>query len=234
MDACVGCHSGADIDADGRGINQLDVCNAVSIDCVDVGRQCGTMDFRLQSGDQAFQYHGGFSGAGYPGDNREPSLGNIDHQGLYRMNLIRRKVNRAIRKQAFFLGTGTQPAPGGTGKKRTDLGSRILFNRRNVALCNDMTALCAGLRSHFDDPVGLLQNLCIMIDQNDGVSICDEIVHHTGKPHNIGGMQTDGGFVQYIENAGGAVADGTGKLHPLALSGGECGCRTVKRQIAKA
>ena len=97
-----------------------------------------------------------------------------------------------------------------------------------------MAALCAGFRPHFNDPVGFLQNLCIMIDQNDGVPIGNQIVHHTGKPHNIGGMQTDGGLVQHIENTGGAVAHRAGKLHPLALSGGECGCRTVKRQIAKA
>ena len=47
-------------------------------------------------------------------------------------------------------------------------------------------------------------------------------------------MQTDGGLIQYIEDAGGAVTHGASKLHPLPLAGGECGCGSIKGQVAES
>ena len=47
-------------------------------------------------------------------------------------------------------------------------------------------------------------------------------------------MQADGGFVQHIEDAGGAVADGPGQLHPLALTRREGGRGAVQRQVGQA
>ena len=47
-------------------------------------------------------------------------------------------------------------------------------------------------------------------------------------------MQTDGGLIQHIQDAGGAVADSTGQLHSLALASGERRRCAVKRQVAQA
>ncbi len=63
----------------------------------------------------------------------------------------------------------------------------------------------AVIRLHASPTVGLLHNLRIVNDQNDGAPVCDQIVHHTGKPHSVGRVQADGWHVQHIENAGGAV-----------------------------
>ena len=73
-----------------------------------------------------------------------------------------------------------------------------------------------------------------MVHQNDGVPVCDQIVHDPGQPHNVRGVQTDGGLIQHIQDAGGAVADSTGQLHSLALAGGERRRCAVKRQVAQA
>ena len=106
VDACIGCHSGADVDADGRGVHELDVCNAVGIDCADVGRQRTAADLCLQCRNQALQYHSGLAGARYPGDNCEPSFWNIDLQGLYGMDPIRGQVNPAVCKEHFLFDAG--------------------------------------------------------------------------------------------------------------------------------
>ena len=86
-----------------------------------------------------------------------------------------------------------------------------------------MAALSARFGAHFDDPVGLLQNLRVVVDQDDGVAVGDEIVHHAGKPHDIRRVQTDRRLVEHIEDAGRAVAHGAGELHALPLAGGESG-----------
>ena len=73
-----------------------------------------------------------------------------------------------------------------------------------------------------------------MIDQNDGVAVGHQIVHHAGKPNNVGGMQPDGGLIEHIENTRCAVADGAGQLHSLPLAGGERRGRAVQRQITQS
>ena len=91
----------------------------------------------------------------------------------------------------------------------------------------------SGSRPHFDDPVRLCKNLRIVIHQHHRISIGNQILHHAGQPHDIGGMQTDGRLIQHIQDARGAVPDSSCQLHPLPLSGGQSGCSTVQRQIAE-
>ena len=47
-------------------------------------------------------------------------------------------------------------------------------------------------------------------------------------------MQPNGGFVQHVQHAGGAVAHRAGQLHPLPLSGGKGGSGPVQGQISQA
>lgn len=51
-----------------------------------------------------------------------------------------------------------------------------------------------------------------MVDQNDGVAVGDQIVHHTGQAHDIRRVQADGRLVKHIEDAGRAVAHCAGQL----------------------
>ena len=47
-------------------------------------------------------------------------------------------------------------------------------------------------------------------------------------------MEADGRFVQHVQDAGRAVADGPRQLHPLALPRGQGGGGTVQRQVRQA
>ena len=72
-----------------------------------------------------------------------------------------------------------------------------------------------------------------MIDQYDGIAVGRQIVHDACKPCNVGRVQAYGRFIQHVEDACGAVADGTGKLHSLPFAGGKGGGRPVYGKVAK-
>ncbi len=72
-----------------------------------------------------------------------------------------------------------------------------------------------------------------MIHQHDGVAVRDQIVHHAPQALDVGGVQADGGLVQHVEHAGGAVAHRAGQLHPLPLTCGEGGGLPVKGEVAQ-
>ena len=48
-----------------------------------------------------------------------------------------------------------------------------------------MSALCACLWSHFYYPVGFLQNLSVVVDQYHGISVGYQVVHYSGKSHDV-------------------------------------------------
>ena len=72
-----------------------------------------------------------------------------------------------------------------------------------------------------------------MIDNDDGVPIRPQIIHHTGQTLEIIRMQADGRFVENIEDTCRAVADCPCELYSLPLTGGKRRGRPVKRQISK-
>ena len=100
------------------GVDELDMGDACGIHCADVCRQWAAADLRFQCRDQAFQHHGGLAGAGHAGNDCEPSLGDIDLQGLYRMDPVRRQVDSAVCKEVLLFGAGAQVAFGCAGEKR--------------------------------------------------------------------------------------------------------------------
>ena len=80
---------------------------------------------------------------------------------------------------------------------------------------------------------GLLQDLRVVIDEQHGVAVGHEVVHHAVESHDVGGVQPDGRLVEDVEHAGGAVADGAGELHPLPFAGGEGGGRAVEGEVSQ-
>ena len=87
------------------------------------------------------------------------------------------------------------------------------------SLRDHRAALSTGLRPHFDQPIGLAENPRVMIDQKNGISIGDQIAHHSDQTIYIARMQSNGRLVQHIQYARCAVAYRTGQLHALALPG---------------
>ena len=168
------------------------------------------------------------SAAARPGIRLSP-LRNADLQRLYGVDGRCRKANRTRREQcAAARACESRRRP---GKKRPDLGGFVSDERIDGALRHNAAALCAGLRTHFDDPVCLREDLRVVIHKQDGISVGDEVVHDRVQPGDICGMQADRGLVQHVEHAGRPVAHRASELHALPLAGRERGGGAVKREI---
>ena len=232
--ARVGRDRGADVDADGRRVDELDVRDAVGFDRANVRGQGIAVDLRFQRGDKALEHHRRLARTGHAGDDREAALGDVDLKRLDSVDLRSGQMNRAVCEQFVLFGALAQLCFSLAGEERPNLRIWVFFDHWDVPLGDDMAAFGARLGAHFDDPVGLLQDLCIVIDENHGVAVSHQIVHHAGQAHDIRRVQTDRRLVEHIEDASRAVAHGAGELHALPLAGGEGRGRAVERQVAEA
>ena len=104
----IGGHGGAHIDANGCGIDQLDLGDAVRHNRAYMLRQLLAVDGGVQAGNQAFQHKGGLARAGNPGHHSQPPLGNFDVQRLYGVDGVGGKLNAPQREQLALRGLGSQ------------------------------------------------------------------------------------------------------------------------------
>ena len=122
-------------------------------------------------------------------------------------------------EQPVFVGFAPAVRPF-RGEEWPDAGRTVADDVLNSALGDDFSAFRAGIGTEFDEPVGLLQDLRVVIDEQHGVAVGHEVVHHAVESHDVGGVQSDGGLVEDVEHAGGSVADGAGELHTLSFACG--------------
>ena len=80
MDVGIGGDGRAHVDADGRGVDQFDLRDAVRVHGAHVFGQFLSMDGGFQPGNKALQDQRRFAGTGHAGDRRQASLGEIDLQ----------------------------------------------------------------------------------------------------------------------------------------------------------
>ena len=230
MHISIGGDRRADIYTDGRCVDQLDLMNPLRFDFLNVIGHSFVIAEGFQRGDKAFQYHRCLSRTGHAGDDGQPVLGNVHRQRLDRMDGIGLHVNDAVRKIGLSLRSAF--VYGRAGQIWPDYGGFVFRNALYRALGNDRSAVRTRAAPHFNEPVGFFQNLRVVVNQQDGVAVSDEIVHHAVQTDDVRRMQTDGRLVQNVQNARRPVAHRPCELHPLPLSGGERGGRSVQRQIA--
>ena len=65
----------------------------------------------------------------------------------------------------------------------------IRLDLSDASFGNDATALAARLRAHLDDPVGLSQDVDVMIDEKDRVAVRHQVVHQR-KPYDKDGTSS--------------------------------------------
>ena len=161
-------------------------------------------------------------------------LGRSDRQRMDRVDGACGHLDGSQVKELVFLRFLPDLHRGFSREEGADFGGLILGNLVNGALGDDMPALFSGFRAHFDEPVGVFQDLRVVIHQDDGVAVGDQVPHNAPETFNIRGVQADGGLVQHVEHPGSPVADGPGQLDPLPLAGGEGGGLPVQGQVAQA
>ena len=147
---------------------------------------------------------------------------------MHSVNSSRFQMNDAFLKHGFLLHARTDSRLILIGKIRPDDGFRIFRNSLNPSLGNNLPTVRASALSHLDHPIGMLQNLRIMIDEDDRVAVRLQIIHDTGQPLEIIRMKANGRLIENIENTCRAVADRPGKLHTLPLTGGKRRSRPIQ------
>lgn len=85
----------------------------------------------------------------------------------------------------------------------------------------DLTALSAGLWADFDDLVGLLKQVGFVFDKDDGISALDQSVDGFCDALGIGGVKSDGGFIENIEHIDEVGTEEVGKLNALCFTAAE-------------
>lgn len=78
------------------------------------------------------------------------------------------------------------------------------LTRQNVfgrASGDDLAAPVAPVRSQVDQIIGILDDVDVVFDDDDGVSLFDKLVQGIQKLLDIGEMQSRGRFIQDIERA---------------------------------
>ena len=133
------------------------------------------------------------------------------------------QVDAAIGEELAGGEGRTHHRPGPAGEEGADHGGGVVLQSFHCPLGDDLPAPGSGLGAHLHDPVGVGEDLGVVIHQQDRVAVGYQVVHDPGKAHDVGGVEADGGLVQHIEHPGGAVAHRPGQLHPLPLPGGEGG-----------
>ena len=110
------------------------------------------------------------------------------------------------------------------------LASAYLLGR---ALADDAAATVAALGTHVDDPVRHLDDVHVVLDDEDGVALVDELVEHAHQHLDVLEVEARGRLVEHVERlARVALGQFGGQLHALRLASADGGGGLTEGQIA--
>jgi hypothetical protein len=78
-------------------------------------------------------------------------------------------------------------------------------------LCHEVASFGTCTRSKFDEVVSASERFFVMLDEDERISKVAEMKEQIEEPRVIGGMKTDTGFIEYVEDSREAAADLGGK-----------------------
>src|SRR5450759_2908577 len=117
----------------------------------------------------------------------------------------------------------------GVGGRR--LGGEVLW----CAHGDDGAALFPALGPEVDDPVGRLDDVEVVLDDDHGVALVHEPMQHLEELVDVGEVQAGGGLDEDVERlAGRDLAELGSELDALRLAAGERGGRLAKLDVAQA
>ena len=96
-------------------------------------------------------------------------------------------------------------------------------------------ALVPALGAEVDDPVGALDDVEVVLDDDHGVALVDQPLQHLEQLVDVGEVQAGGGLVEDVERlAGGDLAELGGELDALGLAAGQRRRRLAELDVAEA
>ena len=113
---------------------------------------------------------------------------------------------------------------------RLGVGEQLLQG----AAVHDLAAVLARAGADVDDPVGDLDGVLVVLDDDERVAHVAQPYEGLDQPVVVALVQADGGLVQHVEHADQAGADLRGEADALGLAAGEGAGRAVEREVVEA
>ena len=150
----------------------------------------------------------------------------VDGRGL--------QVDGAVGEDLVLRGLAADDDRCLAGDERGDEAVRGLGDVRQWSAGNQQPSPGSRAWADLEQPVRPAQQRGVVIHQDHGVAVCEQVLHDAEQPLDIGRVQPDARLVQDVERAGGVVAYGAGELDPLTLTRGQGGPGPVQAEIAQA
>ncbi len=212
----------------------MDVLDPVGLERVHVAGQFAAVAPRAQRGHERLEHQGGLARAGDTGDGGEPASGDADVElpdGVQRGAL---QADRAVYEDVRLRGALADDDLLAAVEERAEPGGGVGDDLLDAPLGDDGAAVAARAGADLEDLLGLAQQLHVVVDDEHGVTVSEQVADQLDEPLDVRGVHADAGLVEHVEHAGGAVADGAGELGALALPCREGGAGPVQGEIAEA
>ena len=100
---------------------------------------------------------------------------------------------------------------------------------------DELAAGFAAFGADFDDPIGGLDDIEVVLDHQHRVAVVDEVVEHLEQQFDVGEVKSGGWLVEQVESAtGGLLYELAGEFDPLGLAAGEGGRRLAELHVVEA
>lgn len=108
-----------------------------------------------------------------------------------------------------------------SGEEGAGDGFRFLGDLGRGALGDEVSAVSAGAGSKIAELIGAGDDIAIMLDHDQGVSKVAQFVEGGEEAVIVAGMESDGGFIEDVEDAAESASKLAGQTYPLCLATAE-------------
>ena len=217
VDVRVGGDGRAHVDADGRRVDQLHAADPLGFDVSDVVGHGLSFRERFQGRHEALQDERRLPRPRDARHHREAPLGDVERQGLHRVDRPGLEMNAPQVEEVFGRGA-LRSEKRMVRQIGSDLRGGILAHDGKRPLRQNPSALDARPGAEFDQVIDFREKRRVMVNQEHGIAVRDEVADHARKALKVRGMKSDRRFVEDIEHARRAVSHGARQLHALPFA----------------
>ena len=100
-------------------------------------------------------------------------------------------------------------------------------------MIDELAAVFAGAGAEIDEGVGGAHHGFLVFDDDQGVALVAELVHHADEAFDVAGVQADGGFVEDEESGGKGGAETGGEVDAFDFTAGKGAGGAVEGEVAE-
>ena len=104
----------------------------------------------------------------------------------------------------------------------------------NGTFCDDFAAEDTGSGSEVDDVISSAHGFFVVFDDDDGIALVAKPLEAAEEHGVVAGVESDGGFVEDVDDADETAADLSGESNALGFSAGECGSGAFEGEVPES